>query len=658
MDTTTKWQASSIVGTDHVAVYTPDAGLGNWHHLACTFSADGNIGLYYDGVQLSYGGGVNQMMAPYFAAVGLPTTNEGQVLGAAAYARYWNAELTTSEIAAEMNSATAVRTANLYADWNLTSDLTDSSGHGHTMTPAGTAVFVDNPDIDDGGSTGGGGSGDWTIVTHFAQGSPDKQGFTSDAYDTTGANLLILAGCSISSFDVSDNKGNTWLLAAENGSSYYKRTFYAANPIVGAGHTFSMTGIDDSPSMAVLAVKDAALTSPLDQSNNNGGYSASTSPGPVTPTEDGELIVTSTLCDGEEGDFSIDEGFVIVEGMPATFGAHWGIGLAYLGQGTAATVEPTWSVTPSNLVGSTIVSFKSGVAVGPTPTYKDLTGSASGVAVTTATPTRKRRLTAASAGVAVDVGVATRKKRIAANASAGKGTTNTATIQRERPVVGTSAGVTSVSATLRRRVALVATSAGVTSVSVALTRKKSLTVSVVGVATAVGTITKLSSTVFAGAVASATGQSSVGVMRTTVGLMAQRMQSTASASVPNMQGGAIMVGQPATGSASSQISVMRTSNGIAAGVASSTSTAFGATILSGVRLTANLMTASGQMQSLTVALSGLFLAQALQMLADSKTADLQISNKLLAQIAFVNAFVYAAGYKTEARWFAQTAIVN
>jgi hypothetical protein len=70
------------------------------------------------------------------------------------------------------------------------------------------------------------------------------------------------------------------------------------------------------------------------------------------------------------------------------------------------------------------------------------------------------------------------------------------------------------------------------------------------------------------------------------------------------------------------------------------------------------MTASGQMQSLTVALSGLFLAQALQMLADSKAADLQISNKLLAQISFVNAFVYAAGYKTEARWFAQTAIVN
>jgi hypothetical protein len=54
--------------------------------------------------------------------------------------RMWNTNLSDAEITTEMNSATHVKTANLFADWPMANgtDTSDASGNGYTLTLNGT----------------------------------------------------------------------------------------------------------------------------------------------------------------------------------------------------------------------------------------------------------------------------------------------------------------------------------------------------------------------------------------------------------------------------------------------------------------------------------------------------------------------------------------
>lgn len=68
--------------------------------------------------------------------------------GGLAHVRVWSAVLTQSEIEAEWNSATPVRSTNLWASWSLATDLTDASGNGRNLSAGLTALSVeDDPPI-------------------------------------------------------------------------------------------------------------------------------------------------------------------------------------------------------------------------------------------------------------------------------------------------------------------------------------------------------------------------------------------------------------------------------------------------------------------------------------------------------------------------------
>jgi hypothetical protein len=270
------------------------------------------------------------------------------------------------------------------------------------------------------------------------------------------------------------------------------------------------------------------------------------------------------------------------------------------------------------------------------PTYKNLTGSSSGIGAVSATITRKRRLTAASAGVAVSAGA----------------------VSRKRQLVVTSAGLASVSATISRKRVLVAASVGTTSVSAAISRKRMLVVASVGTASVNGVITKLGAATFSAVLATATGQSAAGTLVAATGFVAQLMQSTSSMYVPNIQAGAKLLAQSTSISGASQDAVIRTSNGILATVATGAVSSQVSSILSGVRITASLMSVNAQMQTLVITLSGMFSAQTMQFLADSKSLNFQQSNQLLAQTMLANALAQVVFHKAEGRWFAQTGIVN
>lgn len=99
-----------------------------------------------------------------FAAVGDATNllyigrNQGGfwLNGSVANVKIYNAELNSSEVAAELGQYAAVRTANLVARYPFTTvDLTDASGNGHTLTAGATSVTADDgpPELDPSGDS-------------------------------------------------------------------------------------------------------------------------------------------------------------------------------------------------------------------------------------------------------------------------------------------------------------------------------------------------------------------------------------------------------------------------------------------------------------------------------------------------------------------------
>jgi len=198
-----------------------------------------------------------------------------------------------------------------------------------------------------------------TPIAHGLFQSPDGNGVTSSALDTTGADLIVVGVVSFSTNaapTISDSKGNAWLSAGAgyvNGSRRLQ-WYYCQAPVVGTGHTFSAAGAGTFDAIAVFATSGSA-SSPLDQQAGNAG---SATPGSITPTAAGELVLT-LVTDAQAGSVStaVSGGFTIPDTpLPFVSGQTFAVGLAYLVQTTAAAANPTWSggVAP----GSAIISFK------------------------------------------------------------------------------------------------------------------------------------------------------------------------------------------------------------------------------------------------------------------------------------------------------------
>lgn len=134
-------------------------------------------------------------------------------------------------------------------------------------------------------------------------------GITSDAIDTTGANLVVVVVCDYPSPVVAgvltDNKGNTpgvnILLATQRSfttnlprvSIYY----IPQGSVFGTNHTFTWTttGVASYPNIYVYAYS-GATASPLLATNNNatGSVTSSLSTNSITPTTSGAVLITAT----------------------------------------------------------------------------------------------------------------------------------------------------------------------------------------------------------------------------------------------------------------------------------------------------------------------------------------------------------------------------
>ena len=192
------------------------------------------------------------------------------------------------------------------------------------------------------------------LISHIGMSSPDGNGFTTPAIDTTGAKILVAhLGCySANVPTVSDSKANIWITLTPHipTGGPYSVLIYSKNPVVGTGHTFSVSGTANYPALCVATFSGINTTSPFDVENGgNANNSVLTQPvGLITPSLDGSLIVAGlSEYTGFGEPITIDSGLVILDKMRFTSGLNFGSWLAYKIQTTKAAINPAWSWSAS-----------------------------------------------------------------------------------------------------------------------------------------------------------------------------------------------------------------------------------------------------------------------------------------------------------------------
>lgn len=192
---------------------------------------------------------------------------------------------------------------------------------------------------------------------------------TTSAIDTTGSKLLVVIttqfgavlGTLTDSATGCASPCNTWtkLTTQDIAGTSSSAIYYAANPTVGANHVFVISGSAIYPGIAVAGFSGVKTSSPRDQENGAVGVAAtSRTTGAVVPTENGELLVTGLGDTTGASSITINSGFTITGTVAYNAGSSFGQSLAYFVQGTAASINPTWSWSASNTVAATIATFK------------------------------------------------------------------------------------------------------------------------------------------------------------------------------------------------------------------------------------------------------------------------------------------------------------
>ncbi len=196
----------------------------------------------------------------------------------------------------------------------------------------------------------------WTIIAGSNTSAADANGATTPSIDTTGAKILVIA---ISSYvvnpapTVSDSKSNTWIPLTEHSFTGDGRNqiFYAVNPTVGTGHTFSFSGTGSFSAMCVAGFTTLLTgTISADQENGNSGATlTSIQPGSVTPGVSGELLICGFNNSGTFSNLAIDNGFTITDSVNYVNATNYGCALGYISQEAAAAINPTWSWTTTSV---------------------------------------------------------------------------------------------------------------------------------------------------------------------------------------------------------------------------------------------------------------------------------------------------------------------
>ncbi len=199
-----------------------------------------------------------------------------------------------------------------------------------------------------------------------------ESGGTTSAINSSTANLLVacVAFASGGSITISDSKSNSWTAGqtAANGPSSL-RLYYSVPTSVGTGHTFTIAG---SPIYAAISVQAwaGAHATPYDQINNGAGDPVSSiQPGSVTPSDNGQLLITCMQNSGDTSDSgrTLNSSFTVAGQKGLVGSVSYPVASGYYVQPTAAAINPTWSWSSgATQAVALIATFKAGAGGGST----------------------------------------------------------------------------------------------------------------------------------------------------------------------------------------------------------------------------------------------------------------------------------------------------
>lgn len=184
---------------------------------------------------------------------------------------------------------------------------------------------------------------------------------TTGAINTTGASLIVIgiARQASNADAISDSAGNTWTKLTESLATGAVGTvmYYCAAPNTSATHTFTL-GSTNAGVICVAAFSGIQTVTPFDQQNGGSNTTGSTlATGSVTPTQNGELLVTMFGFNVAGTPVSINSGFTITDTTNFASGVNYGGSLAYFIQTTAGAINPTWTRTGSSSQAARIATF-------------------------------------------------------------------------------------------------------------------------------------------------------------------------------------------------------------------------------------------------------------------------------------------------------------
>lgn len=192
-------------------------------------------------------------------------------------------------------------------------------------------------------------------------------GGTTSGIDTSGATGLVVGIVyqQGSTPTLSDSKGNTWtgLTAQTAGGDCFTQLYYATNPTVGTGHTFTVAGTNVASSIGILALSGANTSTFYDGTENGAGSinAIAIQPGSITPSQNDCVAVTvmSNYIDTGAASRSIDSGYTLHGQVGFSAGNYFPLACASLIQTTASATNPTWSWAGSQRVNTSIAAFRS-----------------------------------------------------------------------------------------------------------------------------------------------------------------------------------------------------------------------------------------------------------------------------------------------------------
>lgn len=208
----------------------------------------------------------------------------------------------------------------------------------------------------------------YSLVSNANAASSGGASVTTSGIDSTGGSLIVLVLSSYQAVSpghptISDSKGNVWTsTTAYNKVNPRAAIYYASNPIVGTGHTFTATNNPSAAySVVSVSVWSGSLTGsdPLDRvaGASSGASTSITLSGSVTPSVDNCLII-SGMTGTVSNTMGIDSSFTVISQNNYSAGNNMGGAHAYLVQGTAAAFNPTWSWTNSMTSAMIVAVFK------------------------------------------------------------------------------------------------------------------------------------------------------------------------------------------------------------------------------------------------------------------------------------------------------------